>query len=170
LALELFAVCASARRMKPTILLCALMLPAVLGRCDVFMVAGRSVVLATPALYKRTYDEKGSGRKPLSVTVRETERADKTSVIIVEFRSGASVPSIMALVRACYDIAKERKQDYFINLKEWTDDQGRWCYVIGFANKKEPDPLTFFKVTGSEKTAEELSYMEVKEFSLIFEK
>src|SRR5690606_7781753 len=98
---------------------------------------------AGPQLYQKEYDEKPSNGKPLRIAIREVERGDLTSRLVVEFSSGASVPSAMAVARAAYDIAKDRKKCFFINLKEWEDEEGKWNYIIGFTNKKEPSPLSF---------------------------
>jgi hypothetical protein len=36
-------------------------------------------------------------------------------------------------------IARERKCEYFINLKEWSEPSGAQVYVIGFTNRKDAD-------------------------------
>jgi len=102
------------------------------------------------------------------MTIQEIERGKNTSRIVVTRRSGASVPTAMALTEAFYSIARARKKRFFIQLKEWDDKKGRWNYLIGFADKKEPNPLSFFKVKGSDKKGDQLEYDDVKAFDWLF--
>ena len=60
---------------------------------------------AADALYHREVNQKNPGGKDLVMTFQELRRDDKTSTVKVTFVSGASVPSIMFIVRGFYDIA-----------------------------------------------------------------
>src|SRR5688572_21682577 len=55
---------------------------------------------------RREINEKNPGGKDLVMTFQELRRDEKTSTAKVTFVSGASVPSIMFIVRGFYDIAR----------------------------------------------------------------
>jgi len=59
---------------------------------------------AAEALYHREINEKNPGGKDLKMTVQEIRRDERTSIVKVTFESGASVPSIMVVVRAAAQI------------------------------------------------------------------
>jgi hypothetical protein len=69
----------------------------------------------------------------------ELERAEKTSTIRIVHKKGGSVGSSLFVMGVFLEIAEARKCDYFVNLKEWTDDDGSWHYVGGFTNQKDAD-------------------------------
>src|ERR1035437_1745455 len=75
-------------------------------------------------LYRQEINETNAEGKNLTMTFEELSRDEKTSTVKVTFKSGASVPSIMFIVRGCYDIANARHALYFANLKEWKADDG----------------------------------------------
>lgn len=100
------------------------------------------------------------------MTFDEVERHDTYSIVKVKRTSGASVPSIMFVVKGCYEIAKIRKAEYFINLKEWADTDRNWFYKIGFTSDKTVDPRTFF---GHDIDAtKDLKFMSVKDYDLLW--
>lgn len=82
---------------------------------------------------------KSDGGKDLIMKFEELERAPDYSIARVKFTSGASVPSIMFIVHGFYTIGKQRAKKYFINLKEWRDENNYWMYKIGFVNSKDID-------------------------------
>ncbi len=82
--------------------------------------------------------------KALVMALDEIERFDRFSIIRVSFTSGASVPRTMFVVRCLYEMAKLRKADYFINLKEWTDGKGNSIYKVGFSSDPSVDPSAYF--------------------------
>jgi hypothetical protein len=117
-------------------------------------------------LYHREVNEKNPGGKDIIMTFDELDRDDKTSTARVKFVSGASVPSIMFIVRGFYDIAQERKATYFINLKEWKDKDGAWMYLVGFSNEKNINIQEYFNL--KEPLSQEQQFMSVKDYDLIF--
>jgi uncharacterized membrane protein YcgQ (UPF0703/DUF1980 family) len=92
-----------------------------------------SLVSLAADLFHREVTIRAKEGNDLIVVLDEIERFDKFSIIRVKFISGASVPSATLLVRSFYEMAKQRKADYFINLKEWDDEKGNRAYKIGFA-------------------------------------
>jgi hypothetical protein len=104
--------------------------------------------------------------KDLVMTFDEVERQDRVSIVKVKRTSGASVPSIMFVVKGCYQIAKSRKLPYFINLKEWTDTQGNWVYKIGFSSDKTVNPKTYFGPDIDSK--KDLLFMSVEDYDLLW--
>jgi hypothetical protein len=95
-------------------------------------------------LYHKEVTIRAKEGKDLIVVLDEIERFDKFSIIRVKYNSGASVPSATLLVRSFYEMAKQRKAGYFINLKEWEDEKGNRVYKIGFASDPKVDPSLYF--------------------------
>jgi hypothetical protein len=104
--------------------------------------------------------------KDLVMTFDEVERHDRYSIVKVKYTSGASVPSIMFVVKGCYEIAKIRNAQYFINLKEWEDTNGNWVYKIGFSSDNTIDPKTYFGADIDLK--KDLTFMSVKNYDLLW--
>jgi TPR repeat protein len=50
----------------------------------------------------------------------------------------------MFVFRCAYEMAKLRKADYFVHLKEWTDEKGDSMYKIGFSSDPKVDPSLYF--------------------------
>lgn len=132
---------------------------------SLFFVWSASFVKGETGLYHDKVNIKAeSGGKDLIMTFDEVERHDKYSIVKVKRTSGASVPSIMFVVKGCYEIAKIRKEQYFINLKEWIDTDGNWVYKIGFASNNTVDPKTHF---GEDiDLGKNLGFMSVKDYDL----
>jgi len=95
-------------------------------------------------LYHAEVNIRAKEGKDLIMTLDEVERREKFSIIKVKYISGASVPSSMFVVKGCYEIARIRGMKYFINLREWTDEEGYWVYKIGFSETNRVDPKVFF--------------------------
>ena len=75
----------------------------------------------------------------------------------------------MFIVRGLYDIARERKTDYFINLKEWKDVDGGWMYLVGFSNDKNIDPAKYFGLPDPLPKLGKHQFLSVKDLDLIFQ-
>ena len=119
-------------------------------------------------LYHEEVNHKAKEGKDLIMVFDEIERQDKFSIVRVKHTSGASVPSIMFMVKGCYEIAKLRGAKYFINLKEWSDEQGYWMYKIGYTSDKNNSPKVFF---GDDiDKSKELEYLSVEDYKMIFER
>ena len=84
------------------------------------------------------------GGKGLVMTFTEVERHPRYSIVRVKYVSGSSVGSAMYVVKGCWEIARQRGLEYFINLKEWRDSEGNALFKIGFANDRTVDPRTYF--------------------------
>lgn len=82
---------------------------------------------------------KSDGGKDLIMKLEEVERAQDYSIVRIQYTSGASVPSSMFVTKGMYTIAKQRGTKYFINLKEWRDENDHSMYKVGFVNSKEID-------------------------------
>jgi hypothetical protein len=79
----------------------------------------------TPLYHKEINDKVNTvNGKALIMVLDEVKRFDKFSIIRVKHTSGAAAPSTMFTFRCVYEMAKLRKADYFIHLKEWTDEKG----------------------------------------------
>lgn len=125
-----------------------------------------SSVYGETLFYHDEVNIKAKEGKDLVITFDEIERHDRYSVVSVKHTSGASVPSIMFVVKGCYEIAKIRKAQYFINLKEWEDTKGNWVYKIGFSSDNTVDPFTYFGADIDPK--KELMFMSVKDYDLLW--
>jgi hypothetical protein len=119
-------------------------------------------------LYHEKVNHKGKGGKDLTMVLDELERHENFSIVRVKYTSGASVPSIMFMVKGFYEIAKLRGEKFFINLKEWSDEDGNWMYKVGYASDKKNDPKKYFG-KDIDKT-KELEYLSVQELERIFER
>jgi hypothetical protein len=117
-------------------------------------------------LYHDEVNIKAKEGKNLVMAIDEVERHERYSLVKVKRTSGASVPSIMFIVKGCYEIAKIRKAQYFINLKEWEDTNENWVYKIGFSSDKTVDPKVYF---GDDiDLRKELIFMSVKDYDLLW--
>jgi hypothetical protein len=115
-----------------------------------------------PKLYVREVQE-STGAKPLKMRFEEIERSPKYSIVQVTHSGGASVPSIMFVVRGMWEIARAREAAYFINLKEWTAGDGKGHYKVGFADTDRVDVSSYFGESPAEP-----KFLSVEEFALIF--
>jgi hypothetical protein len=102
----------------------------------------------------------------------ELERGAKTSKIkMVTKKRIGSVGASMFVVRAFYDIAQARKCEYFVNLKEWDDEDNNHIFLAGFTNKKDAGIKKEF---GNEydylnESGQKRALLSVSQFALIFE-
>lgn len=119
-------------------------------------------------LYHGEVNIKAKEGKDLIISLNEVERQEKFSIIKVKHISGASVPSSMFVVKGCYEIARIRGMKYFINLKEWTDEEGYWVYKIGFSDTNRVDPKMFFG-NGIDET-KDLEFMSVEDYDVFWGK
>jgi len=116
----------------------------------------------TGKLYVAEVDE-STGTKPLQMRFEEIERAPRYSVAQVTYRSGASVASSMYVVRGMWEIARIRGAPFFIKLKEWTAEDGKQFYKVGFAESDQVEVQSYFGESPSG-----AGFLSVKEFALIF--
>lgn len=116
-------------------------------------------------LYRLEVNAPNPEGKDLIMVLQEIEHHERYSIVRVDHQSGASVPSIMTLIRGFWEMANEREVDYFINLKEWIGDEDEWMYVIGFSDDPEVDPATYF---GIESIKEEATFDSVEAYGLLF--
>lgn len=84
------------------------------------------------------------GEKDLIIQLDEIERKDKYSIVRIKHTSGASIPSIMFFVNGICEIGRKRESKYFVNLKEWDDDQHNRMYKIGYTSEEGIDPYDYF--------------------------
>jgi hypothetical protein len=117
-------------------------------------------------LYHAEINIKAKEGKDLIMALDEVERQVKFSIIRVEYTSGASVPSSMFVVKGCYEIANIRGMKYFINLKEWTDEEGNWLYKIGFSEDNHIDPKVFFGDSIDENR--DLEFLSVEDYDVFW--
>lgn len=70
----------------------------------------------------------------------ELERNAKTSKLRLTYKKlGSAVGSSMFIMRGFYEVAKARGTEYFVNLKEWSEEQGSRIFIAGFTNNKDAD-------------------------------
>ena len=122
-----------------------------------------------PVLYRNEVNETNAEGKNLTMTFEELRRDEKTSTVKVTFKSGASVPSVVFIVRGCYDIANARHALYFANLKEWKAEDGGWMYLVGFSSDKTVDLWQYFNLPEPLPKSDTHEFMSVKDYDLIFE-
>jgi hypothetical protein len=69
----------------------------------------------------------------------------------------------MFVVRGMWEIARRRNAAYFINLKEWTTDDGKTLYKVGFADTDQVDVKAYFGEAPADP-----KFLSVKEYAEIF--
>ena len=124
---------------------------------------------AAGPLVRNEVNQRNPGGKDLVMTFQEVRRDEKTSLAKVAYRSGASVPSSMFVVRGFYDVAKARGYKYFINLKEWDAPDGDRMYLIGLSNDKSVSISEYFGFTEPPSVPDRHQFLSVDEFSRLFE-
>jgi hypothetical protein len=109
----------------------------------------------------------------LAMRATETERGEKTSTIkVIRKKRLGSVGSSMFIAAAFCEIAKARKCEYFVNLKEWDDKDGNRIYIGGFTNKKDADLKREFGDRFEYKTehGQERKLLSVSQYAPLFER
>jgi hypothetical protein len=119
---------------------------------------------AQTELYVAEVNEEG-GPKPLKMRVEEIERAPRFSILRVTHTSGASVPSSMFVARALWEIARLRKTEFFINLKEWDGPDGTRLYKVGYSDSDKVDVPEYFG-----ETPDNPMFMSVHLFAPVFDR
>lgn len=102
----------------------------------------------------------------------ELKRDEKISNLkIVMKKKTGSVGSSMGIAKVFYTIAKARKCEYFVNLKEWKDEDGNLVFIGGFTNKEDVDIQKEFGNQFDEKdeSGQKRMLLSVSDFALIFE-
>jgi hypothetical protein len=115
-------------------------------------------------------DSRDFGQTNLVMQATETDRQAKTSTIKVTYEKGGSVGSSMFIAMAFYKIAQARGSKYFVNLKEWQEDDGSWMYIGGFTNKRRADIKKEFgeQYSDLDEEGEEKEIIRAKDFDIIF--
>jgi len=123
---------------------------------------------AETGLYRDSINEPSrSGGKGFVMSFTELERQPRYSVIKVTYTSGSSVGSAMYVVKGCWEIARQRGMEYFINLKEWHDREGNGLMKIGFTNDPSVDPRSYF---GDYDARKELKFLSVSDYAPLWKK
>ena len=127
--------------------------------------------VTTPKLVQiETKDKEGAD---FAMKATETERGDKTSTIkVIRKKRLGSVGSSMFVMQAFYEIAKARKSEYFVNLKEWNDKDGDRIYIGGFTNKKDADIKQEFgdQFEYNNESGQKRKLLSVSQFAPLFER
>lgn len=131
------------------------------------MICSVGLVHASDNLWVNEVNIKSEKGKDQIMKFEELERAHDYSIARVQFTSGASVPSIMFVVNGFYTIAKQRGNEYFINLKEWRDENNYWMYKVGFVNSKEIDLRSTYG-NDIKKDLDSEAFMSVSDYDLMW--
>jgi hypothetical protein len=102
----------------------------------------------------------------------ELERNGNTSKIKVIQERSSSVGDSMFIMMAVCEVAKARNYEYFINLKEWNDQDGGRIYIVGFTNRKDADIKKEFgeQYNYENDFGQKRNYMSVSQMKRVFEK
>ena len=146
----------------------AAFLVVMLAMTGIFSVGYYSSAFCETGLYHDSINEPPKeGGKGFVMSFTELERQSHYSVIMVKYTSGSSVGSAMYVVKGCWEIARQRGMEYFINLKEWRDNEGNGLMKIGFTNDTSIDPRSYF---GDYDTNKELKFLSVSDYAPLWEK
>jgi hypothetical protein len=101
----------------------------------------------------------------------ELERGANTSKLKLTYKKmGSSVGSSMFIMRAFYEVSKARGTEYFINLKEWKDENGDRIYIGGFTNTKDADLKKEFgkEFNYENEYGQKRDFMSVSQLNMLF--
>jgi hypothetical protein len=119
-------------------------------------------------LYSDSINQPSTGSsKGFVMSFTEVERQPHYSIIKVKYTSGSSVGSAMYVVKGCWEIARQRGMEYFINLKEWRDSEGNGLMKVGFTNDRSVDLQTYF---GEYDQTKELKFLSVTDYAPLWQR
>lgn len=128
---------------------------------------------ATNALPLVQIDSRDFGDTNCLMRLVEIERGTNTSKLRLTYQKlGSSVGSSMFVMRGFYEVAKSRGVEYFVNLKEWDDEQGGRIFVAGFTNAKDADLKKEFGPEYDYKNefGQKRDFLSVSQFKPLFER
>ena len=137
-----------------------------------------AAIIAMCALAPETLGESGlysdsinqppvGGGKGFVMSFAEVDRQTRYSIVKVRYTSGSSVGSAMFVVKGCWEIARRRGMEYFINLMEWRDSDGNAMMKVGFTDDQSVDPRTYF---GEYDKARELKFLSVADYAPLWQR
>lgn len=135
------------------------------------LVTGSARAAIAPATLVQI-DSKDFGDTNSLIKIVELERNTNTSKLrMTSQKMGSSVGSSMLIMRGFFQVAKSRGADYFVNLKEWDDQEGGRIHIAGFTNTKDADLKKEFGEEYSYKneSGQERVLMSVSQLERIFE-
>jgi predicted Zn-dependent peptidase len=118
-------------------------------------------------------DSRDFGDTQCLMKIVELERNANTSKLRLTYQKrGSSVGSSMFIMRGFYEVAKARGAAYFVNLKEWDDQQGGHLFVAGFTNTKDTDLKQEFgkEFDYANEYGQKRECLSVAQFKMIFER
>lgn len=128
---------------------------------------------ATNAISLVQVDSRDFGDTNCFMRVVELERNANTSKLRLTYQKlGSSVGSSMFIMRGFYEVAKARGAEYFINLKEWDDQNGGRIYIAGFTKIKDADLKKEFgeEFDYENEFGQKRGFMGVSQLKMIFER
>jgi hypothetical protein len=128
---------------------------------------------ATNAISLVQVDSRDFGDTNSFMRVVELERNANTSKLRLTYQKlGSSVGSSMFIMRGFYEVAKARGAEYFINLKEWDDQNGGRIYIAGFTNIKDADLKKEFgeEFDYMNESGQKRGFMGVSQLKIVFER
>ena len=126
-------------------------------------VSGATVGARASDLYVLETDESSGSGKPLRMRFEEIEHAPRYSIVQVTHDSGASVPSVMFIVRGMWEMARQRGASFFIKLSERTTPEDKWLYKVGFADNDQIDVHSYFGESPTDP-----KFLSVRQYDSIF--
>jgi hypothetical protein len=118
-------------------------------------------------LYRAEVRERHFGGKPLILEFEEQSRDERTSTARVTFKSGASMPSVLFVVKCFVEIGKKRNAAYLVILKEWKSENGDWMYRVGFSEDREINPSVYFGVPVASATQGQPQFLSIADLDRV---
>lgn len=118
-------------------------------------------------------DSRDFGDTNTLMKIVELERNANTSKLRLTYKKrGSSVGSSLFIVRGFYEVAKARGTEYFVNLKEWDDQDGGRIYIAGFTNAKDADLKQEFgqEYDYENDSGQKRGYMSIAQFGILFDR
>lgn len=135
------------------------------------LIADHSVA-STNSTSQFSFNSSDYGDTHYLIRLVELDRNEKTSTIRVTQKTLLPpTAGIMTLTRGFYELAKSRGAEYFVNLKEWNDNEGGRIYVVGFTNTKDADLKKEFgeMYDYQNESDHKRDYMSVSECKMLFD-
>ena len=118
-------------------------------------------------------DSRDFGDTTCLMKIVELKRNAHTSKLRLTYQQrGSSVGSSMFIMRGFYAVAKARGAAYFVNLKEWDDQQGGHLFIAGFTNTQAADLKQEFgkEFDYANEYGQKRECLSVAQFGMLFER
>lgn len=127
----------------------------------------KHVTSTQPLWVQEVNDKSASGGKDFIMKFEELERKDDYSIVRTTHTSGPSVAVVMFDIQGIYNIALQRGKQFFVPLKEWKDEEGRFITKVGFCDSTDIDLKKMYG-TDIKEGIDKRAFMSVLQYAFLF--